>query len=86
MGNSGGIIVQIFFGLAVLNSPKNKAPQLIGFFTFGYIAYELIQPILPKGTFDWLDIYGTLIGGVLGLLIFLIVHLLVKENRIIHRF
>ena len=86
MGNSGGIIVQIFFGLTLLNPPKNKAPRIIVFLTFGYIVYEILQSILPKGTFDWLDIYGTLIGGVLASILFLIIRLLVRNNHIIHRF
>ncbi len=86
IGNSGGIIVQIFFGLTILNPPKSKAFRLIIFLTFGYVVYEILQPLLPKGTFDWLDIYGTLIGGALGSIIFFIVHLVVRDNRIIHRF
>ena len=86
IGNSGGIVVQIFIGLALINSTFNKGFRLIGLFVGGYILYEILQPILPKGTFDWLDIYGTLIGGMVGLLSYLIIHSLVKQNRIIYKF
>jgi hypothetical protein len=86
IGNSGGIVVQIFIGLALINSPYKKGFRLIALFTGGYIFYEIIQPILPKGTFDWLDIYGTLIGGIVGLLLYLLVHVLVKQNRVSYKF
>jgi hypothetical protein len=85
MGNWGGIIVQIFFGLAILNSTKKKGLRLISFFIIGYILYETAQSFLPKGVFDWKDIYGTIIGGILGLLIFLLIHKVVKRNTIIYK-
>ena len=56
VGNWGGIMVQIFFGLAILNSPFKKGFRLIGLFVVGYIIYEILQPILPRGTFDWNDV------------------------------
>ncbi len=74
MGNLGGIVVQIFFGLSIINSTRKKGIRLISFFTIGYIVYEVLQLYLPKGTFDWKDIYGTLIGGVFSLLLFLLIH------------
>jgi glycopeptide antibiotics resistance protein len=83
IGNWGGIVVQIFFGLALLNPPFNKGFRLIGLFVIGYIMYEILQPVLPKGTFDWLDVYGTLIGGAIGLLLYLIFHALIRQNNII---
>lgn len=86
IGNSGGIIVQIFFGLAILNPSRKKGLRLIIFFTLGYILYEFAQLILPKGVFDWQDVYGTLIGGALGILIFLLIHGLVKRNKQVARF
>jgi hypothetical protein len=43
IGNSGGIIVQIFFSLAILNSQKEKAYYVIGFIVIGYIIYEILQ-------------------------------------------
>ena len=86
MGNLGGIIVQIFFGLALLNSSKKKGFRVIAFFVAGYILYEIVQPILPKGVFDWLDIYGTVLGGIAGLLLYLLIHVLTKRNKIFYKF
>ena len=86
MGNLGGIIVQIFFGLALINSTKKKGLRIISVFVIGYILYEVIQPILPKGVFDWKDIYGTIIGGLIGLLMFILMHKVIKQNKIIYRF
>ena len=85
-GNSGGILVQIFFGLAILNPSRKKGLRLIVFFILGYILYEFAQLILPKGVFDWQDVYGTLIGGVIGIFIFLLIHRLVKINKQIVKF
>jgi hypothetical protein len=86
MGNLGGIIVQLFFGLTIFNSTKKKGFRLISFFIIGYILYEIAQTFLPKGVFDWKDIYGTFIGGIIGLLLFLLIHKVVKKNKIIYRF
>ena len=86
MGNLGGIIVQIFFGLALFNSTKKKGLRLIAFFMVGYILYESLQPILPKGVFDWRDVYGTFIGGLIGTIMFLLLNKFNKKNYIIHRF
>jgi len=85
IGNSGGIIVQIFFMLAILNSPKKKIFRVIGFVTVGYVIYEILQPYLPKGVFDWKDIYGTVIGGVLAFLIILLIRKFVK-NKVLYEF
>jgi len=85
IGNSGGIVVQIFFMLAVLNSPRKKVLHVIGFVTAGYILYEFLQPFLPKGVFDWKDIYGTVIGGVISFLIILPLRKIVK-NKVIYTF
>jgi len=86
MGNLGGIIVQLFFGLTVFNSTKKKGLRLISFFIIGYTLYEIAQPFLPKGVFDWKDIYGTFVGGIIGLLLFLLIHKVVKKNKIIYKF
>ncbi len=86
IGNTGGIIVQIFFTLLVLNSPKTKAIRIIVFLVLGYIVYEIAQPFLPKGVFDWKDIYGTIAGGFLALLMLLLLHKLIKRNRVLFRF
>ena len=83
IGNSGGIIVQIFFMLVILNSPRKKVFRVIGFIVIGYILYEILQPYLPRGVFDWKDIYGTLIGGVISLFVLFIVKKIVI-NKVIY--
>ena len=82
IGNSGGIIVQIFLMLAVLNSPRKKALRVIAFIMIGYTFYEFIQPYLPKGTFDWYDVYGTLVGGVISLILYLIITRFIKNKEL----
>jgi hypothetical protein len=86
IGNMGGIIVQVFFGLALLNSNHKQGFRVIGFCTIGYIIYEILQPILPKGTFDWKDVVGTFLGGVLSGIILLLVRKHYKKNRILVEF
>lgn len=81
MGNLGGIVVQIFFGLSIFNPTVKKGLRLIAFFTVGYIVYEILQLYLPKGTFDWKDIYGTVIGGVFSLLLFLLIHAFMRVGK-----
>ena len=83
VGNWGGIVVQIFFGLAIINSSLKQGFGVIAVATGGYIIYEFAQPYLPKGTFDWLDVYGTLAGGVIALALFFLIHKLTKQNKII---
>ncbi len=80
VGNWGGIIVQVFFGLAIFNPNKKKGIRLIVFFTFGYIIYEILQPYMPRGVFDWKDVYGTFIGGFISLLVLLILHYFCKSK------
>jgi hypothetical protein len=82
MGNLGGIVVQIFFSLAILNSQKKKAFNVIGFLVAGYILYEIVQPYLPKGVFDWKDIIGTIVGGFVSVLVLLLLRLIVRNNRV----
>jgi hypothetical protein len=85
MGNLGGIVVQVFASLAILNSQKAKVFNVIGFLVAGYILYELVQPYLPRGVFDWKDIYGTIIGGAVSALLVALLWLLVRPNRVLLR-
>ena len=85
IGNLGGIIVQVFFFLAIANSPKKKGYNLIGFVVIVYVVYEFAQPYLPKGVFDWKDIYGTFIGGVISFIVLLLVKVFLK-NKVIYKF
>lgn len=86
IGNLGGIIVQIFFGLTIFNPPQKKGLRIIAFFILGYILYEVLQPILPKGVFDWKDILGTIVGGAIGTLLFLLMHKVIRRNKVFYRF
>jgi hypothetical protein len=73
IGNLGGIVVQIFLMLAVMNPTRKQSYRIAGFLSVGYIVYEFIQPILPRGTFDWKDVIGTLIGFCISTLILLVI-------------
>ena len=86
MGNLGGIVVQVFFSLAILNSQGKKAFNVIGFLVAGYVLYEVAQVFLPKGVFDWKDIYGTLIGGFIAAVFLLLMRLAVNANRVLVKF
>jgi hypothetical protein len=86
VGNLGGIVVQVFFSLAILNSQKRKAFNVIGFLVAGYILYEIVQPYLPKGVFDWKDISGTVIGGFVSVIFLLLLRLVVRNNRVFIKF
>lgn len=86
IGNLGGIIVQIYFGLLLLNSPWPKNLRLILLYITGYILYEFLQPYLPRGTFDWLDVYGTVLGGIVATLILLFIKILPIQNKVYYKF
>jgi len=73
IGNLGGIVVQIFLTLAVMNPTRKQSYRLAAFLSVGYIVYEFVQPILPRGTFDWKDVIGTLMGFCISTLILLVI-------------
>ncbi|MGI9585221.1 MAG: hypothetical protein ACR2N7_06480 [Acidimicrobiia bacterium] len=85
IGNLGGIVVQVFVSLALLNSRKTKAFNVVGFLVAGFILYEIIQPYLPKGVFDWKDIYGTIIGGIISAFLVVLLRFVVNPNRVLLR-
>ena len=85
IGNLGGIVVQVFVSLALLNSRKTKAFNVIGFLVAGFILYEIIQPYLPKGVFDWKDIYGTIIGGIISAFLVVLLRFVINPNRVLLR-
>ncbi len=62
IGNLGGIVVQIFITVAAMNSTKKQSFRIASLLAAGYVVYEFLQPALPKGVFDWKDVYGTLLG------------------------
>jgi hypothetical protein len=73
VGNLGGIIVQVFLSLAILNSTHAQSYRLAVFFSVGHVVYEFAQPYLPRGVFDWSDIYGTAIGYGISVLLLKVV-------------
>ena len=73
IGNLGGIVVQVFFSLAILNSSRKQSFRVAAFCSVGYVLYEFAQPYLPKGVFDWKDVYGTAIGYAISVLLILVV-------------
>lgn len=62
IGNLGGILVQIFLMVAVVNATRRQSYRLAVFLALGYVVYEFLQPYLPRGVFDWKDIAATGIG------------------------
>jgi hypothetical protein len=69
IGNLGGICVQIFLGIAVLNATRKQSYRLAVFFALGYVLYEFAQPYLPRGVFDAKDIVATFIGLAVSVLV-----------------
>ncbi|MBN3035594.1 MAG: hypothetical protein JW861_08405 [Bacteroidales bacterium] len=86
IGNLGGIIVEIFFGLALVNATRKKGLRVITFLVTLCILYESFQQYLPHKVFDWKDIIATLIGGSVALILFLNMPRMVGRNQVIHRF
>jgi hypothetical protein len=85
IGNLGGIVVQIFVSLALLNSRGRKAFHVIGFLMVGYVLYEIVQRYLPRSVFDAKDIYGTVIGGMIAAALLLALRRIVRPNRVLFR-
>ena len=81
IGNLGGILVQIFLGCALVNATREQSIRLATFFSLGYVVYEFLQPVLPKGVFDWNDVFGTVIGYFISLPILLVIWWLIPEER-----
>jgi hypothetical protein len=80
MGNLGGIVVQIFLGLAILNPSRRQSYRLAVFFAVGYVVYEFAQPYLPKGVFDWPGVYGAAIGFMISVLLLAVVWRVVESG------
>jgi hypothetical protein len=70
-----------FFGLRIFNPVFRKGLRCIIFFVPGYILYKFTQPYFPKGTFDWKDVYGTLIGALFALINFALIHIFRKSQK-----
>jgi hypothetical protein len=52
-----------------------------------YNCYSIVlQPYLPKGVFDWKDVYGTLIGGLISLGLLFVFYKLIKNGSVYYEF
>jgi len=71
VGNWGGTVVQIFLACAIFNPNRRQSFRIAAFYAAGYVVYEFVQPMLPKGVFDWGDVVGTGVGYLISLLILL---------------
>lgn len=80
MGNSLGTLTQIFFYLGLSNATPKQSYRLIGFVTLGYIVYEIVQPWLPRGVFDWRDMVATLAAGTFAALVVTVIHFVYPER------
>jgi hypothetical protein len=81
IGNLGGIVVQIFVVLAIVGSTRRKSFGFAAFMAAGYVVYEFLQPYLPRGTFDWNDVYATVIGFVFSVPVLYLVWKLLPEQQ-----
>ena len=63
----GSFLVMIFIGCAALNPTREQSFRLAAFYSAGFIVYEFLQPNLPRGVFDWMDVIGTGIGYLISL-------------------
>ncbi len=82
IGNSLGTLTQIFFYLGLMNATRVQSYRIIAFVTLGYIAYELVQPILPRGTFDMKDVLATFGAGVVAAVSVAVIHLFFPEKNL----
>ncbi len=62
VGNLGGILVQIFFVLTIVRYDRKWSYILAAVMAGGYILYEFSQLWLAGSTFDWNDVWATVIG------------------------
>jgi len=80
MGNLGGTVVQIFLYLGLGNTTRIQCLRIILGIIVGYTVYEFLQPVLPKGTFDWLDVWGTIVAGMASVVLVVILHRILPER------
>jgi hypothetical protein len=64
-GNIGGVVVGSFFYFWWVKESKFIKREIIIFsVSIGLIIYEFLQVLIPWQTFDIIDIFGTIIGGL----------------------
>jgi len=80
MGNLGGTVVQIFLYLGLGNTTRIQSLRIVAGITVGYTVYEFLQLVLPRGTFDWLDVWGTIVAGMASVVLLVILHRVLPER------
>ena len=81
IGNSLGTLTQILLYLGLANATKAQSYRIIAFVTLGYIAYEIVQPFLPRGTFDWKDVWATVAAGISATVFVTLIHFFFPEQE-----
>jgi hypothetical protein len=79
IGNLLGTVAIIFFCLGVNHANWMQSIRITVFVTVGVTIYELLQPILPKGTLDWKDVVSTPIAGIFSLVLVLIIWRFIRD-------
>lgn len=74
IGNSLGTLTQIFFMLSLANATRKESYRIVAGITAGYIFYEIVQPWLPRGTFDMGDINATIGAGIAAAIVVALLH------------
>lgn len=85
--NIGAVITASFLlmGKAKFKEEKEEVIIILSA-VLGFIIYEFIQVKIPISTFDWKDILGTIIGGIITFVIYKLITITFnfkdkKENR-----
>jgi hypothetical protein len=79
VGNLLGTAVSIYLNLGVSHANRTQGFRIIAFTTIGITAYELLQPVLPRGVLDWKDVISTPVSGLFSTLIFMVIWRLVDD-------
>lgn len=81
IGNSLGTMTLMFLLLGLYNCTTIQSYRIIGSVALGIIGYEFAQTILPRGTFDWGDVFATIGAGIFSAIIVTLVHFLYSRNQ-----
>jgi hypothetical protein len=79
IGNLLGTVAVIFFCLGVSHANRVQSIRVTAFVTVGITIYELLQPVLPRGTLDWKDVVSTPIAGLFSLTLVLAMWRVVRD-------
>jgi hypothetical protein len=74
MGNHLGTVTIVFFTLAVSHASRRDGLVMMAVIVPGLVFYEFVQELMRDSTFDWRDVFATLIGGAISILVYLAIH------------